>query len=288
MDVTNKQLRLHAAPPIESAPLQRWRWLGVTVGLGTQLLFLFTVWHLFFFLKNGAPSNSTPTRTWKTLLLDTGLLLQFAIIHSTLLYPRVQKLLTKWIPRPFYGCMFCITTCVTLLAVIFYWAPSQTIVFDIHSNAGLWAMSVCYYGSWMALFYSLYISGLGYQTGWTPFWYWFRKQPQPRREFEEKGAYKIFRHPIYLSFLGLIWFTPHMTLDHLALTGLWTVYIFFGSYLKDQRLVFYVGDKYREYQQRVPGYPLLHWGPLGYRKADPITLPINPPALASPASKKTA
>ena len=54
-----------------------------------------------------------------------------------------------------------------------------------------------------------------------------------------------------------------MTLDHAILTGTLTTYIFIGSYLKDRRLEFYLGDTYREYATRVPGYPFLLVGPLG-------------------------
>jgi hypothetical protein len=54
-----------------------------------------------------------------------------------------------------------------------------------------------------------------------------------------------------------------MTLDHAVLTGVWTVYIFIGSYLKDRRLTHYLGDAYRAYQAKVPGYPLVPFGPLG-------------------------
>ena len=30
--------------------------------------------------------------------------------------------------------------------------------------------------------------------------------PQERREFQPRGAYSFLRHPVYLSFLGLVWF----------------------------------------------------------------------------------
>ncbi len=80
---------------------------------------------------------------------------------------------------------------------------------------------------------------------------------------EPRSVYRFFRHPIYASFLGLVWLTPTMTLDRAVLVAVWTVYIFVGSHLKDRRLVHYVGDPYRYYQARVPGYPLLPFGPLG-------------------------
>lgn len=127
-------------------------------------------------------------------------------------------------------------------------------------------MQAGFYGAWVGLFYSLYLSGLGYQTGLTPWWYWLRRQPQPRRQFEIRSLYRWLRHPIYLSFLGLIWFTPRMTWDHVLLTTIWTTYIFIGSYLKDERLAYYLGDSYRRYQEQVVGYPLMFFGPLGRRK----------------------
>ena len=68
---------------------------------------------------------------------------------------------------------------------------------------------------------------------------------------------------MYLSFLGLLWFTPVYTQDRLLLNLLWSGYIFVGSWLKDRRLLFYLGQTYRQYQAQVPGYPLLGWGPLG-------------------------
>jgi protein-S-isoprenylcysteine O-methyltransferase Ste14 len=93
------------------------------------------------------------------------------------------------------------------------------------------------------------------------------------------SLYRFLRHPIYLSFLGLIWFTPRMSLDHVLLTGVWTAYIFIGSYLKDERLAFYVGSPYREYQTRVPGYPLF-FGALGRHRIRPSSTELEQMPIA--------
>ena len=54
-----------------------------------------------------------------------------------------------------------------------------------------------------------------------------------------------------------------MSADRLLLAAVWTAYIFVGSYLKDQRLTYYLGDTYREYASRVAGYPgIFFFGPL--------------------------
>ncbi|MCA9016262.1 MAG: hypothetical protein KDA77_13100, partial [Planctomycetaceae bacterium] len=66
------------------------RFVGITFGLATQLLFLFTVWHLFWFLKEDYRNHAAGY-----LWLDAVLALQFAIGHSLLLYPKVRTLITR-------------------------------------------------------------------------------------------------------------------------------------------------------------------------------------------------
>jgi protein-S-isoprenylcysteine O-methyltransferase Ste14 len=59
-----------------------------------------------------------------------------------------------------------------------------------------------------------------------------------------------------------MWFAPRMTSDHLLLASVWTVYVYIGSVLKDRRLLYFLGDRYRAYMASVPGYPLVPFGPL--------------------------
>lgn len=229
---------------------------GTAFGVATHVLFVFTVWHLFRFLK-GESAHATPGPLW----IDTCLALQFAVPHSVLLHPVIRERLTRWIPRHFYGLVHCTVTCLSLLTVIFFWRTSEVVVWDAQ-GWGRGLTLAAFYGSWLALFYSLHLSGLGYQTGWTPWWYWLRSSPLPPRKFEPRSLYLWLRHPIYMSFLGLIWFNPMLTSDRLLLAALWSVYIFVGSHLKDRRLLHYLGGTYRAYQTRVPGYPFIPAGPL--------------------------
>jgi len=237
---------------------QPWRRVaGLAFGLGTQLLFVVTVWYLFWFLY-GDGRAAAADFGW----VDSLLALQFAAVHSVLLLPAVREGLKRWLPAELYGCLFCVATCVGLLIAYAFWRTSPVVVWNLHGPASV-AMQVAFGLSWAALLYSLSLTGLGYQTGLTQWLYWLRGRRLPRREFEPRGAYRWLRHPVYLSFLGLVWFTPRMTLDHALLTAVWTAYIFYGSYLKDERLAHYLGERYRAYQRRVAGYPFLPWGPLG-------------------------
>jgi hypothetical protein len=233
------------------------RTAGIAFGVATQLCFLYTVWELFWFLHDGGTSTSR-NFVWRDVVLS----LQFAAIHSALLWPANRARLKRFLPDGLYGCLFCTSTCVTLLTLIHLWQASDQAYWQLHGMFAI-AMRCAFYGSWIALLYSLSLTGLGYQTGLTQWLHWMRGEPLPRRGFLPVGAYRLFRHPVYLSFLGLIWFTPRMSADHAILTGIWTAYILLGSHLKDRRLEHYLGESYRAYCRRVPGYPGLTFSPLG-------------------------
>jgi methanethiol S-methyltransferase len=240
------------------------RHLGIAIGLGTQALFLLTVWHLFWFLKGGI----NPATQGSGLIINLVLSLLFAVPHSALLLPSVRKRLERFVSPSFYGCFYCVVTCVSLLITFWLWRSSAVVLWQFKAVSKS-LVETAFIGSWVALFYSLSLTGLGYQTEWTTWWHWLRHKPQPRRVFQPRGAYQILRHPVYLSFLGLLWFTPVMTLDRAFLTCIWTAYIFVGSHLKDLRLAHYLGDTYRDYQALVPGYPGMALGPLARVRRTP-------------------
>jgi protein-S-isoprenylcysteine O-methyltransferase Ste14 len=252
---------------------------GIAFGVGTQLFFAVTVYYLFFFLHDG-----TGNRASGWLLVDCLLALQFAILHSIMLLPSSKSWQSRIVPGQFHGVLFCLTTCVGLWLIFVYWRCSATVLWDATGWAAL-AVRGGFYASWVMLIMTLRVTGYGYQTGWTQWLFWLRRQSLPRREFKETGLFRWFRHPVYFSFLGLIWFTPRMTADHAVLTVIWTAYIFVGSYLKDQRMAYYLGDSYREYANRVPGYPGMLFGPLGkWRSPSPaIEDSLAPGALPQAA-----
>jgi len=231
------------------------RLLGIGFGVLTQAVFLATLWPLYRFLRNdfaAAPEGS--------LWIDAALALGFAIPHSILLYPPTRKFVTRWLPSELYGCLFCLVTCVTLLLQFSLWRGSQTVLWSwpVSVQPAIRAAFLC---SWGLTFYSLWLTGLEYQTGLGPWWRWVRRQAVPRRDFRTPGAYRYMRHPVYLSFLGLVWFTPVVTADRAILIGIWTAYVFVGSYLKDRRLAHLVGERYVEYIDKVPAYPFLAMRP---------------------------
>ncbi|HEX3654448.1 MAG TPA: hypothetical protein VHV55_01505 [Pirellulales bacterium] len=255
------------------------RFLGIAVGLLVQVLFVVASYYTYIFLLGTSPRAGHAALAWDALLA-----LQFCVIHSVLLWPSIRKRLERIIAPAFYGLFFCTTTCLTLLLAISQWQVGDWAIWQLAGWPRL-AVQTLYLGCWGTLFFSLWCSGFGYHTGWLPWWYWVKRQPIPRRPFKPRGAFAVMRHPGYLSFFGLAWFTADMTIDRAVLTGLWTVYIFGGSMLKDWRLTHYMGNTYRQYQAKVPGYPGMFFGPLGRRKFP--NMPLQPEPAAAPAILKS-
>jgi protein-S-isoprenylcysteine O-methyltransferase Ste14 len=249
------------------------RFSGIAVGVVTHVLFVVTVWHLFWFLKGPEPATQTGP-----MWINGLLALQFAVVHSLILLPTTRRRLNDWIPTEFYGCFFCMATCLSLLLTFSGWQTSSIVLWRFEGWSRTFVQGA-YLASWVALVYALSLTGLGYQTGLSQWLTWLRGEKLPRRKFAPRGVYHWMRHPVYLAFLGLVWFTPAMTLDRATLTAVWTAYILVGSRLKDIRLEFYLGDAYRAYQSRVPGYPLMPFGPLG--RIARTTMPSFPGTIVS-------
>ncbi|HQU46927.1 MAG TPA: NnrU family protein [Pirellulales bacterium] len=255
---------------------------GIAFGIATHALFFYTLYRVFVFLfADRAPSPPGP------LWYDFVLAGEFGAIHSFLLHPTTRRRLSPWIPPPFYGCFFSAATCLTLLIMFAGWRSAGPTLWRLTGFSRL-VVEAAYVGSWLTLFYSLCVSGLGYQTGFTPWWHWVRGRPVPKREFRPRNIYLVLRHPVYLSFMATVWFNPVMTLDRLLLAAVWTCYIFVGSWLKDERLIHYLGETYRVYQQRVPGYPLMPFGPLARRRRRDEPSTIRLPQAGEIAERKAA
>lgn len=256
---TITQSATQTATPTTSTPARSavgGRWIGNAFGIGTQLLFLGTVVYLFQFLRFGAFYAHD---YW--MVTDPLLAIGFAIPHSLLLAPPIAAKVKRYVPAALMGCLHCTMTCLSLILMFQFWGRSSIELWHL-SGIGEQMMLAGFYGSWVVLLYSLYLTGLGYQTGLTQWWYWMLRKPLPQRKFVVTGIYRWMRHPVYLSFLGLIWFTPVMTLDHALLTVVWTIYIYLGSVFKDRRLLKFIGEPYREYATRVSGLPVIGIGSL--------------------------
>ena len=58
---------------------------------------------------------------------------QFPIAFCYL--PAVRERLTRFIPAAFYGCFYCVVTCVSLLLMFAAWQPHPTVIWQVWASA---------------------------------------------------------------------------------------------------------------------------------------------------------
>lgn len=186
-------------------------------------------------------------------LTNTLLVLLFAIQHSVMARAAFKDWIARTIPKPLERSVYVIVSSALMLFLMWAWAPIPDVV---------WQVSGDY---WRALLYAGYALGWALLIGSTfQINHWefvgLRQtlgQLRGRTEaiapaFVTPLLYRIVRHPMMTGMLLLLWCTPDMTVGHAQFAGLFSLYILAGTRLEERDLIKLFGDKYRQYQTRVP------------------------------------
>ena len=205
------------------------------------------------------------------LVIDALLLGLFAVQHSVMARQWFKKGWTKVVPRAVERSTYVLLASLCLLLLYWQWRPMTGVLWEVQNPFGHRLLQGLYWIGWLGVLAGTFMVNHADLFGLRQVYLHLSGKEYKPIGFKTPMLYKHVRHPIYLSFLGLVWLTPVMTLDRALLVGVWTAYIFIGSWLKDRRLVHYTGDRYRHYQALVAGYPFLPFGPLGK-----IPLPTMP------------
>lgn len=76
----------------------------------------------------------------------------------------------------------------------------------------------------------------------------------PDEKLVTSGFYRLMRHPIYTFSLVVLWLSPIMTWNLLALFLGITAYMLIGSWFEEQKLLRQFGEAYAEYQKKTPAF----------------------------------
>lgn len=74
----------------------------------------------------------------------------------------------------------------------------------------------------------------------------------PQDKLVVNGLYRWVRHPLYTASFVLLWLTPVMTWNGLALSLGLTIYTLVGTIFEERKLVRQFGQAYQAYRKRTP------------------------------------
>ena len=188
------------------------------------------------------------------------LLLMFALQHSLMARQSFKRLIDRFIPKEMERSTYVLATCAVLMWMYIAWQPIPGLVwqiegFAVHLMAALFLM-----GAALVLWSTFMISHwqlFGLSQAWQAFC--GREPAEPA--FSKPAMYKYTRHPLYLGLLLVLWATPQMTIGHIVMSVVWTIYIFIGIGYEEKDLLKQFGDEYRQYMESVPQlFPFLRKG----------------------------
>lgn len=185
-------------------------------------------------------------------VINTVLLALFAIQHSGMARQAFKRRLKELLPPSAERSTYVLISALILFLIFGLWRPMPEVVWSISSEPAFSILMALFWIGWAIVFLSTWmidhfdLFGLKQVIGnW-------HGQAETTPTFATPFFYKAVRHPLYLGLLLAFWATPVMTLGHLLFAVLTTLYIFIGIWLEERDLVSLFGDKYREYQRRVP------------------------------------
>jgi len=188
------------------------------------------------------------------VIINSGLILLFAIQHTIMARSGFKQWLTRFIPDAAERSTFVLATSLILAALCYWWRPLSEIVWQVDStllSGLLW--SLCAAG-WLLLFAASCMIDHCDLFGLRQVWLHFQQREYFHPPFVIRWVYRYIRHPLMLGVLLGVWSIPTMTQGHLLLAIGLTIYILIGTWYEERDLVRHIGIPYRRYQQTVPRF----------------------------------
>ena len=192
-------------------------------------------------------------------LLLAGCWLVYFIIHSTLASLGIKRWVAARWPSfmPVYRLAFNALAAVLII-------PPMILMYKLH---GPWLWQWNGFAAWLAnglavlallgFFWSLrYYDGMEFLG--VRQWRAGIRTVEDQERFHISPLHRFVRHPWYSLALVLIW-TRNMDAAFLLTAVAATLYFVIGSWLEERKLLYYYGEAYQSYRQRVPGLIPLPW-----------------------------
>ena len=212
--------------------------IAYAVGMGSLL-------YLMGFLSNLYVPKGIDTGAsegiWLPLFSNIGLLVAYFSIHSIMARPWFKTAWERIIPADTERSTYILMSGITVFLLVLGWQPLSTTIWFTDNSTARYLIMTLYLGGWtlmtLATFNIDHFAFFGLR--------------QNSSGFSARYLYALIRHPISLGWLIVMWATPEMSLGHLLMAIISTLYIFIITPVEEADLVTELGDDYRDYQQSV-------------------------------------
>jgi protein-S-isoprenylcysteine O-methyltransferase Ste14 len=247
-------------------PTRQGRAVVVAYGVASYLVFLASFLYAVGFVGNllvpKSIDSGASARLPAALLVDTLLLLLFAVPHSVMARPAFKRWWTQFVPPPVERSTYVLVSSLALALLFWQWRPIPGLVWDATSPVGRRLLLAVFWLGWVVVLVSTFLVDHFDLFGLRQVYLYASGRSYTPPAFTTGGLYRYVRHPIMLGFLLAFWCTPTMTLGHLLFAVATTGYVLIALQLEERDLVGYHGDQYRAYQRQagmllpLPRFPI--------------------------------
>jgi methanethiol S-methyltransferase len=231
------------------------RILAVAYGVASYLLFLASFLYAVGFVGNLLVPKSIDSGPNGSLaasaLVDTLLLLLFAVPHSVMARPTFKRWWTQFVPPPVERSTYVLVSSLLLGLLFWQWRPLPAIVWHIEHPAGRWLLHAVFWAGWALVLVSTFLIDHFDLFGLRQVYLYASGRAYTPPAFRTSGLYRYVRHPIMTGFLLAFWATPTMTVGHLLFAVATTAYILIALQLEERDLVSFHGEPYQAYRKQV-------------------------------------
>jgi protein-S-isoprenylcysteine O-methyltransferase Ste14 len=238
----------------------------VVYGLASYLIFLASFLYAVGFVGNllvpKSIDSGASARLPTAVVVDTVLLLLFAVPHSVMARPAFKRWWTKFVPPPVERSTYVLQSSLLLGLLFWQWRPIPAVVWDVGAPVGRWLLHAIFWAGWVIVLASTFLIDHFDLFGLRQVSLYASGREYTPPAFRTSGLYRHVRHPLMTGFLLAFWATPAMTVGHLVFAVATTGYILIALHLEERDLVEFHGEQYRGYQERVrmllplPGSPV--------------------------------
>jgi protein-S-isoprenylcysteine O-methyltransferase Ste14 len=225
-------------------------------GLVSYVLFFLTFVYAVGFIGNlyVPTSMDSPTRMpfLPALLIDSLLLLMFAVQHSVMARPAFKEVLTRFIPAAAERSTYVLASSLALITLFAFWQPIGGVIWSVTDPVFRNVINVVFGLGFALVFVATLLLNHFDLFGLRQVALYLVRKPYTYLEFRTPLFYRYVRHPLYVGWLIAFWATPTMTGAHLLFAVMTSAYILTAIRWEERDLVVVHGSKYQEYQKQVP------------------------------------
>ncbi len=208
-------------------------------------------WFGWFLWAGPHPVVKLGLETPGILAFDALLALAFFLQHSGMIRKSFRARFAALLPAKYQPLLYALATDVVLLLLLMLWQPSGVGLAKLEGPLA-WLVRAIFFATLAGMVWAfsslkqfdpIGVGALVAHPG---------SEPAAKPSLIIRGPYRWVRHPIYSSFILMVWASPEMSTDRLMFDILWSLWMVAATHFEERDLAAEFGEAYRKYQRTVP------------------------------------